>query len=405
MDKQTIRDVGVKGKRVLVRVDLNVPMSPPPIRILDDSRIRAVLPTIRYLRDRGAKVILCTHLGRPKGKVDESFRVAPVGHRLQQLLGSPVSIAAESVGPLAQEAVSRLQEGEVLLLENIRFHPEEEENDPAFAKALASLADIYVNDAFGTAHRAHASTVGVAQYLPAVAGFLMETEITVMGRALDNPVRPLAAVLGGAKVSDKLAVLQNLLDKADSFLIGGGMACTFLKAQGYDVGRSSVEEDLIPAARDIISRAAAKGTPFLLPVDVVASEKIEARASCRIVPVAQVPPDWYIVDIGPQTVAAFHAELQRCKTVIWNGPMGVFEIPDFSQGTRDLVKTLASLDAITIIGGGSTAEAAEEMGQVDKMTHVSTGGGASLMFLEGTPLPGAAALSDKKARRLIAQHG
>lgn len=404
MDKQTIRDLEVKGKRVLVRVDLNVPIDQKRNIILDDSRIRAVLPTIGYLIERGARVILCTHLGRPDGKVVDSLRVRPVGKRLQKLLGFPIAVATDSVGPAAQEAVSRLREGQVLLLENIRFHPEEEANDPAFAEALADLADVYVNDAFGTAHRAHASTVGVAQFIPAAAGFLMEKEIDVMGRALSQPARPFAAILGGAKVSDKLAVLRNLLDKVDCFLIGGGMACTFLKSQGYDVGKSPVEEDLVPVARDIIARTAAMGTAFLLPMDVVASERVEAGVAWRVVPVSQVPYEWYIVDIGPQTVAAYVRELQRCRTVIWNGPMGVFEIPDFAQGTREMVKALASLDAITIIGGGSTAEAVGEMGLVDKMTHVSTGGGASLKFLEGKPLPGVTALTSKKAP-LIAQLG
>ena len=395
MDKRTIRDIDVSGKRVLVRVDLNVPLDEKTSAITDDSRVRAVLPTIRNLIDHRAKVILCSHLGRPDGKVVANLRLAPVGELLSKLLGKPVAATSDCIGPEAEAAVEALPEGGVLLLENLRFHPEEEKNDPVFARSLARLADVYVNDAFGTAHRAHASTVGVTEYLPAVAGFLMEKEIDIMGRALTEPARPFAVIIGGAKVSDKIRVLEHLLDKVDVLLIGGGMACTFLKAQKYEIGRSLLEEDRLDFASSLVERAQAKGIHLLLPIDVVIGDKFEADASSKTVSVDEVPADWQIMDIGPRTIERFEAELTPCKTVIWNGPMGVFEFPKFRKGTEAVASILANLNATTIVGGGSTAEAVEEMGFTSKITHVSTGGGASLQFLEGRTLPGVAALLDK----------
>lgn len=396
MNKKTVRDIEVKGKKVLVRVDLNVPLDEEGA-ITDDTRIRAVLPTIRYLIDNKARVILCSHLGRPEGKVVDKLRLAPVAERLCQLLDLPVEMARDCIGPEVEEAVARLKEGGMLLLENLRFHPEEERNDPGFAQALARLADIYVNDAFGTAHRAHASTVGIASYLPAVAGFLMEKEIDIMGKALDEPARPFAALIGGAKISDKIGVLEHVLERVDSLLIAGGLGSTFLKALKYGVGRSSVEEDKLGLAQWLVEKAAKKGVHLLLPNDVVVAEKFDAEARSRTVPITEVPSGWYVMDIGPRTVDLFEAKLRKCKTIIWNGPVGVFEFPKFRKGTSAIATLLAGLDATTIIGGGSTAEAVEEMGLVDRMSHVSTGGGASLKFLEGKPLPGVAVLLDKES--------
>ena len=395
MKKQTIRDVELRGKRVLVRVDFNVPLDMESNTISDDSRIRAVLPTIRYLIDEGSKVILCSHLGRPKGKVVEELRLAPVAKRLSQLLESPVASARDCIGPEVEQAVSHLKEGDVLLLENLRFHAEEEKNDSDFARALSRLADVYVNDAFGTAHRAHASTVGVAQHLPAVAGFLMEKEIDFLSKALTDPVPPFAAVTGGAKVSDKLGLLENILGKVDFLLIGGGMCCTFLKAQNHDVGQSEVEEDKLDFALDLTGKAAEVGAKIMLPTDVVVAESFASGVPFKIVPVSKIPESSYVMDIGPQTIESFSAELRKCKTVIWNGPMGVFEFAEFRRGTEAIAKQLAELEAITILGGGSTAEAVEELGLADKMSLVSTGGGATLAFLEGKTLPGVAALLDK----------
>ena len=395
MDKKTIRDIDVAGKRVLVRVDFNVPLDEKTSAITDDSRIRAAVPTIRYLIDQNAKVILCSHLGRPDGKVVPNLRLAPVGELLSSLLGKPVAITSDCIGPEAETGSERLPEGGVLLLENLRFHPEEEKNDPTFAQSLARLADVYVNDAFGTAHRAHASTVGVTQYLPAVAGFLMEKEISIIGKAISDPARPFAVIVGGAKISDKIALFEYLLDKVDVLLIGGGMACTFLKAKKYEVGRSLLEEDRLDFANSLVDRAQLKGVHLLLPVDVVIGDKFEADASSRTVSVDAVPADWQIMDIGPQTIERFEAELKPCKTVIWNGPVGVFEFPRFRKGTEAVAAILANLNATTIVGGGSTAEAVEEMGFVDRITHVSTGGGATLRLLGGQTLPGLAALLDK----------
>ncbi len=395
MKKKTILDIELGGKRVLVRVDFNVPLDVETGRISDDSRIRAALPTIKYLLDQRCRVILCSHFGRPKGKVVEEMRLAPVAERLSELLGLPVASTRDCIGPDVEKTVSALKEGQVILLENVRFHPEEDKNDPDFAKALSRLADVYVNDAFGTAHRAHASTTGVAQYLPAVAGFLMEKEIDYLGRALTNPAHPFAAITGGAKVSDKLALLDNILGKVDSLLIGGGMCCTFLKARGLAVGQSKVEEDNLDLVRELIDKAAGMNTELLLPVDVIVAESFSGGVPHQVVAVSQTPDGSYVMDIGPQTIDLFTAELGKCKTVVWNGPMGVFEYPEFRQGTESVARQLAQLDATTILGGGSTAEAVKELGLADKMSHVSTGGGAALEFLEGKTLPGVAALQDK----------
>ena len=396
MNKKTVRDIDVSGKRVLVRADLNIPLDEDTGAISDDTRIQAVIPTIRYLIDRKARVILCSHLGRPQGKVVDELRLAPVAGRLSEILGSPVEMATDCIGPQVEEVVGRLKEGDVLLLENLRFHPEEEKNDPGFAKALARLADIYVNDAFGTAHRTHASTVGVAEHLPAVGGFLMEKEIDVMYKALNDPVRPFAAIIGGAKINSKIGVLEYILDKVDSLLIAGGMSSTFLRALKYDVGQSSVKEDKVSLAQSLMEKAAEKGVHLLLPSDVVVADRFASDARSRTVPIDNVPASWYVMDIGPRTIELFEAKLRKSKTIIWNGPVGVFEFPKFSKGTEAMANLLAGLDATTIIGGGSTAEAVVEMGFAGKITHVSTGGGASLKFLEGKTLPGVEVLQDKE---------
>ncbi|MCD6554378.1 MAG: phosphoglycerate kinase [Anaerolineae bacterium] len=390
MDKKTVRDVDVRGKRVLVRVDFNVPLAEG--KVADDTRIRAALPTIRYLIEQGARVILMSHLGRPKGQVKEELRMAPVAARLSELLGQPVLTADDCIGPQVQALVKELKPGQVLLLENTRFHPEERKNDPDFARELASLAEVYVNDAFGTAHRAHASTEGVAHYLPAVAGFLMEKEIEFLGKALESPEHPFVAILGGAKISDKIGVIENLLGKVDVLLIGGGMANTFFKAQGYEVGESLVEDESLDTAREMLAKA---GDKLVLPVDVVVADAFAADAQSKIVGVDAVPAGWRILDIGPRTVALFKDKLAGAKTVVWNGPMGVFEFPKFATGTVEIAKALAELDAMTIIGGGDSVAAVYQAGLADKMTHISTGGGASLEFLEGKTLPGIAALADK----------
>jgi len=398
MNKKSVRDIDVKGKRVLLRVDLNVPLDPETGEIGDDTRIRAVLPTVKYLVDNRAKLILCSHFGRPEGKVVDELRLAPVGERLSQILGLPVQTAKDCIGPEVEEAVSRLKEGEILLLENLRFHPEEEKNDPGFAQALARLADVYVNDAFGTAHRAHASTVGVAGYLPAVAGFLMQRELEFMSKALDEPERPVAALIGGAKISDKIGVLEHLMERVDSLLIAGGMGSTFLKALKYGVGQSTVEENKLGLAQWLVEKAAERGVHLLLPADVVVADRFASDARSKVVSITDVPSGWYVMDIGPRTIELFEAKLRKCKTIIWNGPVGVFEFPKFAKGTEALAHLLAGLDAITIIGGGSTAEAVQEMSLIDKMTHVSTGGGASLKILEGKTLPGVAVLLDKESQ-------
>ncbi len=396
MTKKTVRDIDVKGKRVLVRVDFNVPMDLRSGAITSDSRIRAAIPTIKYLIEHGARIILCTHLGRPKGKVIEELRVKPIASRLSQLLNLPVSIAPDCIGPEVERSINGLKEGNVLLLENIRFHPEEEANDPAFAKELASLADIYVNDAFGAAHRAHASTVGVANHIPAVAGLLMEKELESLGRILTSPERPFAALLGGAKISDKIGLIHNILTRVDFLLIGGGMASVFLRAAGYEIGASLVEIDKQDVARDIVKTAKQNGISILLPIDVVVAKDTSQETACETVSVAQIPPTEYIVDIGPKTIELFSQQLTKCRTVFWNGPMGIYEIPGFAAGTKAMANLLASIPATTVIGGGSTAEVVEDLGLADKMSHVSTGGGASLKFLEGERLPGVEVLLDKQ---------
>lgn len=395
MPKQTVRDVDVNGKRVLVRVDFNVPLDRATGSVADDNRIRAALPTIQYLRDQGAKTVLCSHLGRPDGKVVDSLRLAPVAARLSELLGVPVPVAPGCVGPEVAAAVARLGPGDVLLLENLRFHPEEEKNDTGFAQALARLADVCVNDAFGTAHRAHASTAGVAAHLPAVAGLLMEKEVAVLGGALQRPEKPFIAVLGGAKVGDKIKLLQNLLPKVDSLVIGGGMANAFLKAQGFDVGASKVEDGAAELAQTVLDEAFTFSVRVLLPQDVVATDRFEAGAQSRVVPAGQVPGGWMVLDIGPESREKFAAEIQRAKTVLWNGPMGVFEWEAFAGGTLAVAQALAACQGTTVVGGGETAQAVEQAGVAGRVTHVSTGGGATLEFLEGRTLPGVAALRDK----------
>ncbi len=392
--KKTIRDVDVGGKRVLVRVDFNVPLDINTGAISDDSRIRASLPTIEYLVEHKAKVILCSHLGRPKGKVVETLRIAPIAQRLSQLIRLPVKIAQDCVGAEVEEMVKSLREGDILFLENVRFHPEEEANEPRFAHQLASLADIYVNDAFGTAHRAHASTVGVTSYLPAVSGFLMQKELEAMNSLLNAPERPFACLIGGAKVSDKIGLVQNMLKRVDILLVGGGMAATFLKVKGYEVGLSLVEEDELGLSKDLLQEARESKVAFFLPVDVVVAEEIKAGAQVKAVPTTEVPHNVYIVDIGPHTIKLFSDELRKCPTIMWNGPMGIYEIPRFGEGTRSMARLLSSLASTTIVGGGSTAEIVGEMGLADEMSHVSTGGGASLRFLEGVTLPGVEALLD-----------
>ena len=389
--KRTVHDADVAGKTVLVRVDYNVPFRPGTAEISDDSRIAASLPTVRYLLERRCRVVLCSHLGRPGGEVVEEMRLRPAAIRLGELLGRRVEYATDCVGPEVERAVGELRPGGVLLLENLRFHAGEEQNDADFSRRLASLADLFVNDAFGAAHRAHASTVGVAEYLPAVAGLLMARELEMLGAALESPARPFAAVFGGAKVSDKLAVLRRLAPDVDTLMVGGGMAATFLQARGLDVGMSLVEAEWVPAARELLGRA-----DILLPVDVVVADGFSETASHRVADAGSIPAGWCIMDIGPETSAAFEAALEPAKTVAWNGTMGVAEWPPFAAGTARVANRIAGLkDATTIIGGGSTAEAVRALGLVDRMTHVSTGGGAALEFLEGRELPGVAALEDR----------
>lgn len=404
MRKLTVRDVAVAGKKVFVRVDFNVPCDEKTGAITDDSRIRSALPTIRYLLDAKAKIILCSHFGRPDGKVVESMRLAPVGKRLAELLGLPVNMTRACIGPEVKQAAANLKEGQVLLLENVRFHPEEEAGDAAFASALAGLADIFVNDAFGASHRAHASITGITAFLPAVAGLLLEREIDMLGGLLEEPQHPFAALVGGAKVSDKVAVLDNIIEKTDFLLVGGGMAATFLKAESYDVGQSKVETDLLETAARLMAKARQNNVSLLLPVDAVVAEEISAKAEAKVASIGRILPKQKIVDIGPETVKNFLAALRQCRTVFWNGPMGIFEIPQFAGGTKAMANELASLDATTVIGGGSTAEIVTNMGLADRMTFVSTGGGASLQFLGGEKLPGVESLLDRdapKARKLV----
>jgi phosphoglycerate kinase len=389
-NKKTVKDIDVKGKKVLVRVDFNVPMKEG--KITDDTRIRAALPTIQYLLDHGAAVILVSHLGRPKGGPDPVFSLKPVADYLATLLRMPVAFASDCIGPIAEQAAKMLKSGEVLVLENTRFHPEEEKNDPGMAKQLAALADVFVNDAFGTAHRAHASTEGVAKFLPGVAGFLMEKEIQYLGQAVDNPKKPFVAILGGAKVSDKIGVIKNLLQKADTVLIGGGMANTFFKAQGYGMGDSLVEADALNTAKELLKLG---GTKLRLPVDVVIADKFEDSAQKKTVPVGEIPAEWRVLDIGPDTIKSFSKIISEAGTIVWNGPMGVFEFPNFAVGTFEIAKAIASSKSVSVIGGGDSVAAVAQAGVSDKITHISTGGGASLEMLEGLALPGLVALQDK----------
>ena len=430
--KKTIEDVSVQGKKVLVRVDFNVPMDKETgTKITDENRILGALPTIKYLVDHKAAVILCSHMGKPhnvfndtlklnkkeKAKIEalpaeeqaaateaalekakkdvKKLSLAPVAKRLSELLGQEVIMAKDVIGPDAQAKAAALQPGQVMVLENLRFHAEEEKNDPAFAKALASFAELYVNDAFGTAHRAHASTAGVADYLPAVSGYLIEKELKFMGGALENPQRPFVAILGGAKVSSKIGVIENLLDKVDALIIGGGMAYTFAKAMGGEVGDSLLEEDKIDLARETMEKAKAKGVQFLLPVDTVIADDFSNDAHTQVVPTGKIPAGWQGMDIGPETEKLFAETVKNAKTVVWNGPMGVFEFPNFAKGTIAVAQALADADCISIVGGGDSAAAVTQLGFADKISHISTGGGASMEFLEGKTLPGVAALNDK----------
>ncbi len=395
MAKKTVEDVRVEGRRVLLRVDYNVPLNEQN-EVADDKRITASFPTVKYLLEHRAKLILCSHLGRPDGERKLEFSLAPVARRLAELLPDVnIRFAPDCVGPEAEKLAAELQEGEILLLENLRFHKEEEKNDPAFAKALASLAEIYVSDAFGTVHRAHASTAGVAGYLPAVAGFLIGKELSVMGEALENPARPFVAILGGAKVSDKIGVITNLLEKCDTLLIGGGMAFTFFKAMGYEIGSSLLDKESVGLASELMERAKEKGVKLLLPADTVAADKFAADAAHQTVPSEAIPAGWMGLDIGERAAKEYADEIVNAKTVIWNGPMGVFEFPEFAKGTAAVAKACAECAGTTIVGGGDSASAVKKLGFAKQITHISTGGGASLEFLEGKALPGVAALNDK----------
>lgn len=393
MNKQTIQDVNVQGKKVFVRVDFNVPMKDGVIT--NDTRIRATLPTLNYLLEQGAAVILGSHLGRPKGQRVPEFTLAPVAKRLSELLGREVKLAPDCVGEEVSKMAEELKSGEVLLLENLRYHKEEEKNDPEFAKALASLADVAVNDAFGVSHRAHASVEGITKFIPAVAGYLMEKEIKFVGQAVANPVRPFVAIIGGAKVSDKIGVIDNLLTKVDTLIIGGGMANTFVAAQGYSVGKSLLEEDKLELARQLIAKAKETGVNLLLPTDMVVADRFAPDADHKNVAINEIPADWMALDIGADTAKAYAAALKDAKTVVWNGPMGVFEMDAFAHGTTAVAKAVAASDATSVVGGGDSISALQKTGLSDQITHISTGGGASLEFLEGKVLPGIAALADK----------
>lgn len=393
MNKKTVKDVDVKGKRVFCRVDFNVPMKDG--QVTDETRIRAALPTIQYLVDQGAKVLLASHLGRPKGQAVEELRLTPVAKRLSELLGKEVKKTDEAYGDSVKSEIDSMNEGDVLLLENVRFYPGEEKNDPELAKAFAELADVYVNDAFGAAHRAHASTEGIAKHLPAVSGFLMEKELDVLGKALSNPERPFTAIIGGAKVKDKIGVIDNLLEKVDNLIIGGGLAYTFVKAQGHEIGKSLLEEDKIDLAKSFMEKAKAKGVNFYMPVDAIVADDFSADANSKVVAIEEIPADWEALDIGPKTAETYRDVIQKSKLVIWNGPMGVFEIDKFAQGTKAVAQALADAnDTYSVIGGGDSAAAVEKFGLAEKMSHISTGGGASLEFMEGKQLPGVVALND-----------
>ena len=393
-NKKSVEDIDVSGKKVIVRCDFNVPQDETG-RITDDKRIVAALPTIKYLLEHNAAVILCSHLGRPKGEFKMKYSLAPVAERLSELLGKEVKLAKDVIGEDAKKLASELKCGEAMLLENVRFHKEEEKNDPAFAKELASMAEIYVNDAFGTAHRAHASTAGIADYLPAVCGFLINKEISIMGKALANPVRPFVAILGGAKVSDKIGVINNLIEKCDTIIIGGGMSYTFMKAMGKEIGTSLCEDDKLDLAKDLMKKAEDKGVKLLLPVDTVCADHFAADATPVVYDAGALPADMMGLDIGPKTIELFSDAVKDAGTVVWNGPMGVFEFDAFAVGTKAVAKAIAASHAVSIIGGGDSAAAVEKLGFADKMTHISTGGGASLEFLEGLELPGIACLEDK----------
>lgn len=394
MNKKSIADIDVKGKRVIARVDFNVPLDENR-NVTDDKRIRGALPTIKYIIENGGKLILVSHLGRPKNGPEAKYSMKPAAERLSQLLGKEVILASDVIGEDAKTKAANLKEGEILMLENVRFHKEEEKNDPAFAKELASLADIYVNDAFGTAHRAHASTAGLADYLPSACGFLIKKELDIMGKALNNPERPFVAILGGAKVSDKISVIENLLDKVDTLIIGGGMAYTFFKAQGYNVGNSICEMDKLELAESLLKKAKEKGVNLLLPVDTVIGKEFKADTEYKVVDSDSIPDGWMGLDIGPKTVEIFSEAIKGAKTVVWNGPMGVFEFENFAVGTKKIAQALAESGATSIVGGGDSAAAVEQLGFADKITHISTGGGASLEFLEGKELPGIAVLDEK----------
>ena len=394
MNKKTVKDIDLKGKKVFVRCDFNVPMDENQ-NITDNTRIKAALPTIKYLLEQKCKIILASHLGRPKGEVKPEFSLKPVAKELSKLLGKEVIMANDGIGDDATNKAENLKEGEILLLENVRFHKEETDNDPEFAKKLASMAEIFVNDAFGTAHRAHASTTGIADYIPGVAGFLIEKELKFLGNAINNPERPFVAILGGAKVSDKIGVIDSLLDKVDTLMIGGGMAYTFFKAQGYNVGNSLCEVEKTDLALEEMEKAKAKGVKLLLPIDTKIGKEFKPDTESKTVAWTEIPDEWEGFDIGEKTIEMFKKELQNAKTVIWNGPLGLFEFDQFAIGTNEIAKTLADLDATTIIGGGDSAAAVTKAGLADKMTHISTGGGASLEFLEGKKLPGIECLQDK----------
>jgi len=394
MNKKTVKDIDLKGKKVFVRCDFNVPMDENQ-NITDNTRIVAALPTIKYLLEQNCKIILASHLGRPKGEVKPEFSLKPVAKELSKQLGKEVIMANDVIGEDAMTKASNLKEGEIMLLENVRFHREETDNDPEFAKKLASMAEIFVNDAFGTAHRAHASTTGIADYIPGVAGFLIEKELKFLGNAINNPERPFVAILGGAKVSDKIGVIDSLLDKVDTLMIGGGMAYTFFKAQGYNVGNSLCEVEKTGLALQAMEKAKEKGVKLLLPIDTKIGKEFKPDTESKTVAWTEIPDEWEGFDIGEKTIEMFKKELQNAKTVIWNGPLGLFEFEQFAIGTNEIAKTLAELDATTIIGGGDSAAAVTKAGLADKMTHISTGGGASLEFLEGKKLPGIECLQDK----------
>lgn len=394
MNKKTVEDIDVTGKKVLVRCDFNVPLDSDG-KITDENRIIGALPTIKYLLSKNAKVILCSHMGRPKGEFNMKYTLKPVSDRLGEILGKKVVLAKDVVGEDAKKCISEMNDGDIVMLENVRFHAEEEKNDPAFSKALAELAQIYVNDAFGTAHRAHASTAGVADYLPAVCGYLIQKEIAVMGKALADPERPFVAILGGAKISGKIDVIENLIDKVDTLIIGGGMAYTFIKAMGGKIGASLCEDEKLDLANETLKKAKAKGVNLLLPETTVVADKFDADAQSKTVPTSEIPDGWMGMDIGAETVVAFSEAIKSAKTVVWNGPMGVFEFPRFAEGTKKVAEAVANCGGVTIIGGGDSAAAVEQLGFADKMTHISTGGGASLEFLEGKILPGIDCLQDK----------